>query len=367
MRRFLSAILVLAFFASCVSAVTLEQIISREDPTFDCRLAAMAFGRDGMVYLASGGNNGCFMRIAPDGTQKMGSKPEAEALQNCAANADGVIATANGHFAHKVALYDKAFTNFDAVTDFLVSDNVGWDAPQQVDVGASGDFYGLDQHRDRILRISPTAKVVKEYPIAHEPDGPQGQTGAFRVCEKTLALYVFTNDGTLRCIGFDGAKRWQMKVAGFRGYMWGGAQGGLGVDDGGVVYTIESYGDTIRKFTPDGRPAGEIALQMGDRKPVMSVSPITDMRLRGKLIIVKRTHPTELFQCYNVDGTFRNAVSSDHERLVVELPSDVWTAGQQVDFHVDFNPGQRQVKPSWRVWAKPFDGRSRSAASTGAN
>ena len=144
--------------------------------------------------------------------------------------------------------------------------------------------------------------MVKEYPIAHEPDGPQGQTGAFRVCEKTLALYVFTNDGTLRCIGFDGAKRWQMKVAGFRGYMWGGAQGGLGVDDGGVVYTIESYGDTIRKFTPDGRPAGEIALQMGDRKPVMSVSPITDMRLRGKLIIVKRTHPTELFQCYNVDG-----------------------------------------------------------------
>ena len=355
MRRFLSAILILGFLASCASAVTLEQIISREDPTFDCRLAAMAFGRDGMVYLASSGNNSYALRMAPDGSNKFGGAT-VYALSNIAANTDGIIATANGHFAHKVALYDKSFTNFDAVTDFLVSDNVGWDAPCQVDVGASGDFYGLDQHRDRILRISPTAKVVKEYPIAHEPEGPQGRIGAFRVCEKTQALFIFTNEGTLRCLGFDGAKLWQMKIAGFRGYMWGGAQGGIDVDDDGVLYTLESYGDTIRKFSPDGLPAGEIVLQMADRKPVMNVSQITDMRLRGKLVIVKRAHPTELFQCYNIDGTFRNAVSSDHERLVVEFPSDVWTAGQQVDFRIDFEPGRHQVKPNWRVWAKPFGG-----------
>ena len=360
MRRHLARSIIIvaavAAFASAAWAATVEQIISREDPTFICREAAMSVGRDGMVYLASGGNNGHFIRIAPDGTNKMGGAPAAEALQNCTANADGVIGTSHGHFAHQVALYDKSFKHTGAVTDFLVSDNAGWDAPSQVDVGASGDFYGLDQHRDRILRISPTAKVVKEYAIPHEPEGNGGIIDSFRVCEKTQSLYILARDNTLRCIGFDGAKRWQMKVGNIHGYQWGGAAGGMDVDDNGVLYAIDAYSDTVKKFGADGQPAGEIKLQMGDLKPVDNVIRISDMRVFRNLIVVKRQHPTEMFQSYDITGALKNAVSIDHERLKMEFPGDVWTAGQPIDFKITFDAGGRQVKPTWRVWARTFAG-----------
>ena len=54
-----------------------------------------------------------------------------------------------------------------AVTDFLVSDQVGWDAPGSVEAGASGDFYGLDQHRDRIVQLNADGKIVRAYALPH--------------------------------------------------------------------------------------------------------------------------------------------------------------------------------------------------------
>ena len=83
------------------------------------------------------------------------------ATWNSQANADasGLIASSNGHFSHQVAIYDKEFQKVNAVTDFLVSDQVGWDAPASVEVGASGDFYALDHHRDRILQIDAEAST----------------------------------------------------------------------------------------------------------------------------------------------------------------------------------------------------------------
>ena len=87
MRRLLVAAFILTSFVFSASAVTLEQIISREDPTFNCQQAAMAFGRDGMVYLASSGNNSYALRMAPDGKNKMGSAI-VYAVSNGTANAD---------------------------------------------------------------------------------------------------------------------------------------------------------------------------------------------------------------------------------------------------------------------------------------
>ena len=42
---------------AAVAPVELEQIISREDPKFNCARASLTIGRDGMVYLTSAGHD----------------------------------------------------------------------------------------------------------------------------------------------------------------------------------------------------------------------------------------------------------------------------------------------------------------------
>ena len=37
----------------------------------------------------------------------------------------------------------------------VVSDQVGWDAPSHVEAGLSGEFFGIDQHRNRVVRVGP--------------------------------------------------------------------------------------------------------------------------------------------------------------------------------------------------------------------
>jgi hypothetical protein len=133
--------------------VELEQIISREDPFFRCQEARLVVGRDGKVYLCSGGNRSFVLRLGLDGSGKSGGAVEY-AAHSATANRDGVVATANGHFAHKVALYGPDFARGGAADEFLVNDQVGWDAPAHVEAGAGGDFYAIDQHRDRILKVT---------------------------------------------------------------------------------------------------------------------------------------------------------------------------------------------------------------------
>jgi hypothetical protein len=171
--------------------VVLEQIISREHPQFNAAQARLAAGRDGLVYLGSIGpdNTAYVVRMTRSGHDKFGGAV-TYALANVAANRDGVVATANGHFAHKVTLYDQNLKQYGEAADFLVGDNVGWDAPSHVEAGESGDFYGVDKHRDRILRITPRGKVLQAYPIPREPEGHAGLVENFRVCEKLQAFYV---------------------------------------------------------------------------------------------------------------------------------------------------------------------------------
>ena len=167
--------------------VVLEQIISREDPSFNCAISDLTIGRDGMVYLTSAGHDtGYILRVSRDGLDKVGGAA-APAINNATADANGLIASSNGHFSHQVTFYDKDFQKINTVTDFLVNDQVGWDAPAAVEAGASGDFYGLDQHRDRILRINSAGKLVKAYALPHID---QTQADGFRVCEKLQAFYV---------------------------------------------------------------------------------------------------------------------------------------------------------------------------------
>jgi outer membrane protein assembly factor BamB len=331
----------------------LQQIISRENPAFQAAAARLTIGRDGLVYLCSAGNSSFVLRMRPDGGDKVGAAV-VYAAGNATANAAGIVATANAHFAHKVSLYDRHFESLSAVDEFLVNDQVGWDAPHHVEAGTSGDFYGIDQHRDRILRLSAAGKVVRAYAVPHQPIGAPGLTEEFRVCEKTESFCLLTRSMPLRCVGFDGKERWTFEA----GIGWDefGNAGGFDVDEDGFLYVITRHGDTVTKISPEGKPVGEIKLRMGEHKPGPTEHGFTDLRVHGTDLLVKRKHPTELFQRYDLaTGTQRGVVNTDHERLVVTFSSTTWSAGDTLPFTIRLTAAARALQPQWRVWARPVE------------
>jgi WD40 repeat protein len=323
--------------------VVVEQIISREDSAFNCQIAALTVGRDGLVYLVNPAPGTAYLlRVSRDGVARHGAHI-VYAVQNAIANADGVIASANAHFNHSVNLYDAGFSWHAAVGDFLVSDAVGWDAPGWVEVGASGDFYGLDQHRDRILRISPAGTLLRSYPIPHVPDGNPGIASEFRACETNQAFYIRSRDNMLHCVGFDGTVRWALPTP---------SPGPFDVDDDGVLYVIGQLGPAITKYGADGTLAGEIALGWGDLAPGWGLH-LTALRVHAGDVVVKRYHQTELFQVFDLSTGARKAVASiEYEKLTMTFPGYVWFTGQPVSLRLSFAPAD--IQPRWRVWATTF-------------
>ncbi|MEI6520309.1 MAG: WD40 repeat domain-containing protein [bacterium] len=326
-------------------ATTLEQVISREHPTFNCTEATLAAGRDGMVYIANGGNpSGYVIRMNPDGGNKVGGSIHY-ASHNVAVNGSGTIAASAGHFQRSILLYNKNFTQTALCNDFLVSDAVGWDAPGRVEVGASGDFYGLDQHRQRILRINPvTGKIVTSYPLTKEAD-KEHDVNDFRVSEKAQTFVIYPYAEKMRCIGFDGKTKYYPSMPNM---------GGWDTDDDGNIYWIDRNNNNLIKLGPDGKQIAAVKLQMGDTAPT-SEQYITSLRISGNDVYIKRRHQFELFQHYNMTtGEKINTVSIDYERLGVTFPNELWTAGQDVPFKIDFAAGGRNITPHWRVWANPI-------------
>ena len=353
--RILLAALVTISSGAPIRATELKQIISRENPDFEPFSARLTVGRDGFVYLCSGHSDMSFvLRLRPDGREKVGGKV-VYAAGNATANRDGIVATANAHFAHKITIYSRTFDQLAAVADFLVSDTVGWDAPPHVEAGASGDFYGVDPHRDRILRVSPRGKLIQAIAIPHAPAGHGGIIEDFRVSEKLEAFFVLARSGPLRCVGFDGKERWTVKA----NVGWGDGLtiGSFDIDDDGVLHVIEQRSDTVKRIAPDGTPLAPLKLQLGERKPTAGERGFLGLRVHGGEILLRRQHPTELFQRYDLaTGAFKGVVHSDHERLTVTYPGDVWTAGAQVPFRIECKAGMRDVTPHWRVWARPVSG-----------
>ena len=89
-----------------------------------------------------------------------GTAPVARGQSHITANAQGLIGVAQCHFQKSIAIYDHQFAPLAKQNDFLINDAVGFDAPGDVQAGESGDFYGLDQNRNRILRIDPAGRIV---------------------------------------------------------------------------------------------------------------------------------------------------------------------------------------------------------------
>jgi len=328
-----------------VWAVTLQQVVSRENTEFNLTTPAMGVGRDGKVYLCNWNQNtghSYILRINANGTQKGGSVVSTEAAVGVAANANGTIATAHGHFAHCVNVYDANFSLLGSVNSFLVSDAVGWDAPGDVQVGASGDFYGLDQHNNRIIRISPQGQTVCMYPYA-------AQTYAimnFRVCEATNTIYLYTGYqsyiAAMASNQFDGngnmVQKWTVP-----GMSWAS----FDVDDSGTLYTLNSYETIIRKWDTNGNASGTVTLTNANPGGVLGI--------RSGQAFIRYGLNTELFRVFDLaTGAWVRTVTPDIDVLTATFSSETWTAGATMPFTITFT-SNRPNTPAWHVWARPCD------------
>lgn len=326
--------------------VVLEQVVSRHDPHFDVARSRLAVGRDGNVYLGNGhGHGGYVLRVSPDGTETRGG-PVGHSFTAVAVGKDGTIATAEAHFAHRVALWGPDFAPLGHVPEFLVNDQVQWNAPSDVVAGPSGDFYAVDQHRLRVVRVVAPNKQAAVYPLDRTGEQTRGGSVGLRVDEANQRFLTAWPSGMVWATGFDGKPLWSVKAK-----PAGEPPGAFDLDDGGKLYLLAG-GDVVKVFDRDGKPDGEVKLRpdaAGKGKPV------TDLRVLGGELIVKRTDPTALFEAYDrTDGKLVRRVPADVEVLTVKYPSAVWTAGKAVQFDLAFDPGSRKTKSNFRVWARPL-------------
>lgn len=340
----LSGALALLLAPACLPAFTIEQVVSRENPSFNNLTASLTVGRDGRAYLTNSTAPGHLMRLELDGSKKV-SAAVVYATHNATASREGTIAVASGHFAHKVTIYDSAVAQKADYRDFLVSDKVGWDAPAHVEAGDSGDFYAVDQHRNRIVRLSAGGAVLSTHNISRDPPGPAGAAASFRVHEGLKRFYTLTREGRLRCETFDGIPLWSLRLS-----------GPFDIDDRGDVWTADSNTGAVRIFSADGQPLRQMKIDYGDGAPSAGM-PLTALRIHGGNLILRRRHPTEIFRRYDLaSGRPVNVVVAAHERLSMTCAQDVWPAGGSVVVDVRHDAAGRAAGPRWRLWLRPMDG-----------
>jgi len=332
--------------AQAAEPVVLEQIVSRHDPHFKIAAARLTVGHDGNIYLANGaGDGGYVLRVSADGKERLGGIV-GYALTGVAANGEGVVATSEAHFSHRVAFWGRDFSPLGHVPDFLVSDTVQWNAPSEVEAGLDGDFYGMDQHRLRILRVRPPDKLVTSYSLEALGEQSRGGAVAFRVSEPGKRFVTAWSRGVIHAVSFDGKALWTVQAR-----PAGENMGGFDLDREGRMYLV-SGGDVAKIFDADGKPAGELQLKIDARAQRHAIS---ELRIHGDELIVKRTAPDALFEVYNrTTGELLRRVDADVEVLRVAYPSAVWTAGENVPFEVAFDARQRPTQPQLRVWLRPL-------------
>lgn len=337
-----------------VNATELRQVISREHPAIKGTGERLVVGRDGNVYVSGNDDQGGYvLRISRDGLQKFGATT-TYAITGIAARADGIFATSNAHFAKSVSLYDKNGHELGKVGGFTGNDQVGWDGPGSIEVGSSGDFFALDQHVGRIVRINSAAEIVRSYPLPNAKDlGPHKLwTYAFRVHEKSEQFY-FVVGPEIQCWSFAGMKRWSVPAS-VAGDPWGGFTGGFDVDDFGKLFVNNGTDAKVRKYDLKGQPDGEVTLKMAER----AAGPqrrISHLRVFDQDIIVRQKSDTEIFHVYDrVTGEMRQVVQIDHEQLLVTYPSPVWIAGKTVPLTIQFAASGRPVQPQLHVWLRPL-------------
>jgi len=334
----LCAAFMIGFFVWCgfpARAVTLEKVISREDPGFDTASARMVAGRDGRVYFSHIGDPGYALSMLPDGSARLGFAM-GHATELPAVNADGTYCLRQAHFAHTAVVKTREGITLGSFSD-LNNDN--YDAPLDIAVGASGDFYLLDgRTTNRIIRLSgKTGKAVGFFPLPK----PQNNYFALQVSEAAQRFYLADWATPVKIVGFDG------KLAGT--FPWGNLHT---IADDGSIWMLPIRGDILTHYDAEGKQLGTVKLDVSERKWSGDSLYFTYIGLLpGGEIAVKRNHPSELFARYDLaTGAFKGAVNCQCEKLTITYPAFVWTAGQTAPFSIQSSDNALQ----WRVWATPF-------------
>jgi hypothetical protein len=235
------------------------------------------------------------------------------------------------------------------VREFLSNDQVGWFDPYDVQVGESGDFYGLNQNRNRIVRIAAPEKVVATYSLKGTGEDYVGRMPRIRVVESLQRFYIATEASKIHALGFDGKLIWTIPigVGGF-GQPFSGE---FDADDQGNLYVLLENSSTVQTFTPDGKPGTAIELQMGERK-----GRYYSVRFFRDEILVKRVSNAELFQVYDrKTGALKRVVHADVEEVKVELPGAVWTAGASLPVSVAVESRGQVSRPQWPLQLARFN------------
>ena len=252
--------------------MTLQQVVSRENAEFSLTTSIINVGEDGNVYLGNWDQslgNSYVMRIGTNGSGKVGSVLNTEALTSVAANANGIIATAHGHYAHCVNIYNS---NFQLLASNDSFNGVNFDAPADVEVGdQSGDFYALDQWNNRIVRLSGQSGSYGQIVATYYYPTPPATIYAFRVSEKNNLFYlvnsyyqgvppstaiVALNMTTL-------TQQWSLSLTQTGISVYSGVLGGgLAVDNSGTLYTLAPEQYVINEWSSSGSASGSLTLSL---------------------------------------------------------------------------------------------------------
>ena len=336
---------VIAASVPALGAVVLERVISREHPLLYETGRSMTVGRDGKVYV----NSGIYLlRMNPDGTEKIGVQIGA-GLQRVATDTRGNIAALRTpHRGRHVAFYDVDFGPLGSVGGFLNDgEYLSWGSPSDVQSGESGKFYALDQFRARILCMELPGKTIKEYPLQNTGQNFTRAEPQLGVCESRQRFYIAVNN-QVHAVSFDGKLAWTIPAKVVT------SEDGFDVDDQGNVYVLNNDTDTIKVSGPDGKPSESIHLQMSEQLTRgRRAGEYAALKLFGDEVFLKRhrlADPTELFQVYDrKTGSLKRIIYADAERVKVEFPSNVWTAGETVPVKISLRNGAKTTNPNWPV------------------
>lgn len=349
MNKMKKIFLIFGLLSLILYSYEIEKIISREHHFFNIENTSFTVGKDGNVYFfnpISGRWDGYILKVDLDGKIKTGYAVGYGGTCNATANSECIIAEASAHFRHTITIYDKNFKKLYEISDFLVNDNVGWDSPGHVESGESGDFYGLDQNRDRILRISPKGKIIKIYQI---PKFERTKCYDFRVCENKEKFYLLYWGKGLVCIDFNGNIKWQSSS--ISPY--------FDVDSEGRIYSIRGDSNIVEIFSEDGSPLNKIKLDIEKSGIQLNQSYIRGLRIYKNEILIHRESKTELFERFNLEsGNFIGKVEIDYEKIKVEFPQLTLFAGEEIPFKIDFysKSDNKIVNPEFHIYIKPLEG-----------
>ncbi|WP_320779244.1 hypothetical protein [Streptomyces sp. CRN 30] len=333
---------------------TIEHVVSRHHPAFAVPSLHLGLGRDDNVYLVLGAQpDGHALRLARDGSAQRFGRVGYGTLA-ITADAEGVIATAEAHFPHRIDFWDQEFNRLGSIDDFTGNNTDGYFAPSAVEAAPSGWFYAIDQHRRQVVRLRPGAVDRRVTLTGLGPDATsKGGPAGLRVAEELGLLYTAwptTAGAGLVCVStLDGTH-----VRTVPARPAGAAFGGYDVDDGGRLHISAGLsGERRRQVTvldAQGQPEDPVTLELPD-----DPYTVRDLRVRGTHYYVKRDDPKYLFEVYDMlTGRLVRRVDADVERLSVSYEADEWTAGRETPLTITHERGRWSDDPRFRVWLRPL-------------